>query len=189
MARRFAADELQALVSQREVLVRAHPIVLDACSSRHLCSCGKRFSTAHAAEVWGAAAEPEDRVLHRQAHQAVVKQDPALTCSVREALADKEYRQRGGTFAFSTHLDTFIHGLHRRTRDLHEFWRQSGLRTAGVAACDAGVGELLLRLRWDDRDSRARVKLSRIIARLWRSLEGAEEGADGSLSSALWLED
>lgn len=85
-------------------------------------------------------------------------------------------------------MDTFVEGLHRRTLDLHLEWAaEAGRSTAGPEARAKAVEEMLLRLRWDDRDPRARVKLSRIVALIWDDLEGAGPGMP--LSSALWLHD
>jgi hypothetical protein len=76
-----------------------------------------------------------------------------ITMTVKEALADKEYRKRGGKFKFPSPMDTFIRGLHRRTADLHADWIGRLQReTAGEAARNEAVAEMLLRLRWDDSD-------------------------------------
>jgi len=87
-----------------------------------------------------------------------------------EALADKEYRSRGGTFAFPSPLDTFVRGLHRRTQDLHEDWQFEGRGTAGEEAKGEAVAEMLLRLRWDESQVGSRVKLSLLVARIWGEL-------------------
>lgn len=110
--------------------------------------------------------------------------------TMKEALADKEYRKRGGKFKFPSPLDTFIRGLHKRTSDLHDDWKlRLQKETAGEEARKEAVAEMLLRLRWDDTDSRARSKLSKIVARIWDALEGLDVAVMPPISSALWLED
>jgi len=113
-----------------------------------------------------------------------------VTMTVKEALTDKEYRKRGGVFRFPSPLDTFIRGLHRRTSDLHADWMDSvDHETSGDAARTAAVAEMLLRLRWDDKDDKARVKLSKMVATIWDGLEGVDQSAAEPISSALWLDD
>lgn len=110
--------------------------------------------------------------------------------TMKEALADKEYRKRGGKFKFPSPMDTFIRGLHRRTSDLHNDWRERLQKeTSGEAARTAAVAEMLLRLRWDDNDDRARARLSQMIARIWDALEGLDNSSLPPLSSALWLDE
>jgi hypothetical protein len=87
-------------------------------------------------------------------------------------------------------LDTFIRGLHRRTADLHQDWTgRLKRKTSGEEARSEAVAEMLLRLRWDDTDDKARAKLSKIVARIWDGLEGLDLTDRQPLSSALWLED
>jgi len=62
-------------------------------------------------------------------------------------------------------------------------------QTSGDAACAEAVEEMLLRLRWDDTDDRARAKLSQIVARIWNGLEGVDLTGKPPLPSALWLHD
>jgi len=113
-----------------------------------------------------------------------------VTMTVKEALTDKEYRKRGGVFRFPSPLDTFIRGLHRRTSDLHADWMDSvDHETSGDAARTAAVAEMLLRLRWDDKDDKARVKLSKMVATIWDGLEGVDQSATEPISSALWLDE
>merc|ERR1712050_344860 len=102
-------------------------------------------------DIWGSAATPSDERLHEKVRREVHQCHFALPLVVKEALSDKEYRKRGGRFVFPTRLDTFIPGLHRRTKDLHESWRQEG-RVSGPEARALAVEEMLLRLRWDDED-------------------------------------
>merc|ERR1712050_454800 len=61
--------------------------------------------------------------------------------------------------------------------------------TSGDDARNDAVAEMLLRLRWDDSDDRARAKLSQIVARIWDGLEGVDLADKSPLSSALWLDD
>lgn len=89
-------------------------------------------------------------------------------------------------FFFNSPFDTYVLGLHRRTRDLHSMWKQKGIVTAGDDARSNAVEEMLLRLRWDDRDTRARTSLSRIVARIWDGLEGIVTQGD-PIPSALWI--
>merc|ERR1712187_177708 len=84
---------------------------------------------------------------------------------------------------FASPLDTFIEGLHRRTRDLHEESLRKQSRTREEA-----VNEMLLRLRWNDDCIQSRNKLSQIVGRIWDGLEGVKS-SDGPVSSALWLID
>merc|ERR1719223_1430651 len=48
---------------------------------------------------------------------------------------------------------------------------------------------MLLRLRWDDKDHKARRKLAAIVGRIWDALEGVDLTEKPPLSSALWLDD
>mmetsp|Transcript_145095 Transcript_145095/g.404247 ORF Transcript_145095/g.404247 Transcript_145095/m.404247 type:complete len:1306 (-) Transcript_145095:182-4099(-) len=179
------AAALRAVVERRTELVRKYPII------------GAEFPRldAHTAEtvgeVWGAPANPVDPALHHKAMLRVWRRTMkvGLKTTVKEALADKEYRRRGGRFAFPSPLDTFVRGLHRRTADLHRDWRERLRRdTAGDEARREAVAEMLLRLRWDDNDDRARAKLSHIVARIWDGLEGVDLSGRPPLSSALWLD-
>merc|ERR1711862_340141 len=137
--------------------------------------------------MWGTCAVPVDQQLYGRARHDIHQRYNMLPLVVKEALSDKEYRKRGGRFAFPTHVDTFIPGLHRRTKDLHTHWKQQG-KSAGARACDAAVQELFLRLPWDDEDECARRKLTKILTNIWKGLENPSEVGD-ALSSALWLED
>merc|ERR1711904_732936 len=142
--------------------------------------------------IWGAPAEPVDTVLHKKAKMRVSRRYMKVQMSMcmKEALADKEYRKRGGKFAFPSPLDTFIRGLHRRTADLHNDWKvRVGRDTSGDEARAEAVEEMLLRLRWDDRDESARIKLKSIVARIWDALEGVDLTGKAPLSSALWIDD
>merc|ERR1719399_342379 len=127
--------------------------------------------------IWGAPAEPVDAALLKKARLRVSRRymKVQMSVSMKEALADKEYRKRGGKFAFPSPLDTFIRGLHRRTEDLHRDWRtRMNKKTSGDEAHEEAVEEMLLRLRWDDSDSRARAKLKQIVGRIWDDLEGVD---------------
>lgn len=64
---------------------------------------------------------------------------------------------------------------------------KGGTDIEGEAARAAAVDEMLLRLRWDDRDKGARIRLSMIVSRIWDGLEGIESGKP--IPSALWLTD
>ena len=57
----------------------------------------------------------------------------------------------------------------------------------GPKAREEAVQEMLLRLRWDRRDNRARLKLSKIVAQIWDGLEGISPLKP--LTSALWIAD
>lgn len=142
-------------------------------------------------DVWGAPANPVDLNLHHKAmlrvQRRLMKVNASMT--IKEALADKEYRRRGGKFAFPSPLDTFIRGLHRRTMDLHNDWKVRLHReTAGTVARDEAIEEMLLRLRWEDGNGAARAKLSLLVGRIWDGLEGLDLSAAAPLSSALWLD-
>jgi len=63
-----------------------------------------------------------------------------------------------------------------------------GRKTAEPEVRAAAVNEMLLRLRWDDRDELARAKLTRIVACIWDGLEGRPVPFEPP-SSALWLDD
>jgi len=60
--------------------------------------------------------------------------------------------------------------------------------TSGDTAREEAVGEMLLRLRWDDSNVMARAKLSQIVGRIWDGLEGIDLEGRPPLSSALWLD-
>jgi len=184
--RRAVAAALRDVVERRAAAARAHPIL------------GADFPQLeeHSAEavdtIWGKPASPVDPVLHRKAYLRVWRRTmkARITMTMKEALADKEYRKRGGKFKFPSPMDTFIRGLHRRTADLHADWLgRLGKETSGEAARDEAVAEMLLRLRWDDSDSVARAKLSVIVARIWDGLEGVDLSGEAPISSALWLDD
>jgi len=183
--RHEVASALRAAVERRRALVCRYPIA------------GAEFprldphSAETVSEVWGAPANPVDPALHHKAALRVWRRtmNARVTMTVREALADKEYRKRGGRFAFPSPLDTFVRGLHRRTRDLHKDWKERVRReTSGEAARKEAVEEMLLRLRWDDSNERARAKLSQIVARIWDGLEGLDLSGRPPLPSALWLD-
>merc|ERR1719359_1934740 len=115
--------------------------------------------------IWGAPAEAVDAALLKKARMRVSRRymKVQMSVSMKEALADKEYRKRGGKFAFPSPLDTFIRGLHRRTADLHQDWRVRVARDMSSAESRAeAIEEMLLRLRWDDRDEVACKKLKSI---------------------------
>jgi len=180
------AVKLRAIVNNRAALVRKYPIV------------GAEFPRleTHSGEtvrdVWGAPANPVDTALHHKAMLRVWRRTmkAGVSMTIKEALADKEYRKRGGTFAFPSPMDTFIRGLHRRTIDLHQDWKVRLQReTSGEEARREAVAEMLLRLRWDDRDQTARKKLSAIVGRIWDDLEGVDLTSKPPISSALWLDD
>lgn len=145
-------------------------------------------SPARFCEIWGKPAAPADKELHAKARRKVFAEMSKHRLTEKEALADKEYRAMGGSFAFLGRLDTFVEGLHRRTYDLHAAWHREG-RSSGPEARDAAVEEMLLRLRWDDNNAQARAKLSSIIACIWDGCEGQEAVGSSLPSSALWLVD
>eukprot|EP00405_Crypthecodinium_cohnii_P008665 CAMPEP_0206427416 /NCGR_PEP_ID=MMETSP0324_2-20121206/5023_1 /ASSEMBLY_ACC=CAM_ASM_000836 /TAXON_ID=2866 /ORGANISM="Crypthecodinium cohnii, Strain Seligo" /LENGTH=1420 /DNA_ID=CAMNT_0053892683 /DNA_START=234 /DNA_END=4496 /DNA_ORIENTATION=+ len=184
--RSFVASTLKALVEKRRKLVCQYPITGASMPSL------PNHSGESVAEIWGAPANPTDPTLHKKAMLRVWRRTMKVRISMtmKEALADKEYRKRGGTFAFPSPLDTFIRGLHRRTMDLHSDW-EVRLRkdTSGEAAKAEAVEEMLLRLRWDDSDNVARSKLKLLVGRIWDGLEGVDLSCKKPLSSALWLDE
>jgi hypothetical protein len=90
------------------------------------------------------------------------------TVSRVDAATEKEYRLRGGTFSFALG-DTFIQGLHQRTRDLLSDWTVAGRVSPTDPKTAEMVEEMLLRLRWDDRVPGAREKLSALLEFLWKA--------------------
>mmetsp|Transcript_80865 Transcript_80865/g.143201 ORF Transcript_80865/g.143201 Transcript_80865/m.143201 type:complete len:1486 (+) Transcript_80865:71-4528(+) len=184
--RHVVADALRSIVARRRALVCKYPI--SGADFPEL----QTHSKESVAEIWGAPAQPMDAALHHKAMLRVWRRTMGvrLSMTTKEALADKEYRKRGGKFKFPSPLDTFIRGLHRRTSDLHEDWTNRLQKsTSGDAAREEAVAEMLLRLRWDDTDDKARTKLSQIVARIWDGLEGVDLTDKPPLSSALWLDD
>lgn len=186
--RLMLASLLRAVVMKRKAVAQKYPIrSADYPSSQ---GTSHPISRERMLEMWGTQALPIDKALYDQARRDVHQQQRALSDKelvVKEALSDKEYRRRGGRFAFPTHVDTFVPGLHRRTKDLHSHWKRKG-KAGGSHAREAAVEELLLRLPWDDSDQQARAKLSKILACIWSGLEGLDRSGE-PLSSALWLGD
>jgi len=183
LAAAAAATALHSLIERRRAFACAHPIT------------GANYPALepHSGETvrdgWGSPAHPVDTALHHKAKLRIFRRHPRLSMSRKEALADKEYRARGGAFYFPSPLDTFIRGLHRRTQDLHEDWSSEGRDTSNEETHQEAVAEMLLRLRWDDRNSAARAKLSLLVERIWNGLEGVDLSGIAPLSSALWLDD
>lgn len=170
------AAAVKALVARRTAYAREYPIRGAAYPS------SKPLSEARMRELWGSPASPVDKALHDKVRQAV-----SAPTTLKEALVDKEYRARGGTFAFPSRLDTFVEGLHRRTRDLHEAWKQKRSSMKSTRLRALAVDEMLLRVRWDDSDKQARANLSKMLAQIWDGLEGLKPGKP--IPSALWLGD
>lgn len=179
------ASRLRAVVDKRKAIARKYPIRSAAYPSAQ--GNPHPISMERKLEMWGSPAAPTDKPLHEQVRHEVHQQHRGLSLVVKEALTDKEYRLRGGRFAFPTHVDTFILGLHRRTKDLHAHWRMKH-KASGERRKEAAIQELLLRLPWDDSDKQARDKLSKILACIWDSLEGTIHKGK-PLPSALWLDD
>jgi len=184
-ARLEVASTLRAIVERRKALVCKYPIA------------GADFPKleTHSGEtvrdIWGAPANPVDAALHHKAMLRVWRRTMKVRVSmtIKEALADKEYRKRGGKFAFPSPLDTFVRGLHRRTTDLHNDWKvRLHKETSGDEARRQAVAEMLLRLRWDDSNDAARAKLSLLVERIWDGLESVDLTGKKPLSSALWLD-
>jgi len=176
-------EATRALVSRRIELVHRYPIQ-GATPPNAL---GKQ----RIREVWGDAAKPCDEALYLQAKRDVSAwhRGPAGRVSMKMARVDKRYRALGGTFEFQCPFDTFIEGLHQRTQDLHTEWATNTRlkdKDAYANSRDKAVQEMLLRLRWDDRNVRARAKLELIIANIWDGLSGMQTKP---VSSALWLSD
>jgi len=175
------AAALRRIVARREAVARKYPIFGKQYPCRH------RVSATRMQEMWGASAAPVNAQLHEEVRHEVHQRHAGLDLIMKETLSDKEYRRRGGHFAFPSQLDTFIPGLHRRTQDLHREMSKQG-SNSGAEARVRAVEEMLLRIRWDDRDGKARCKLSKIVACIWDDLEGVP--LDGQvLTSALWIED
>merc|ERR1711920_970134 len=101
-------------------MVRQYPLVGAAFPAL------EEHSASQVAEVWGAPAYPVDPTLHHKAMLRVWRRTmkARISMTTKEALADKEYRKRGGKFKFPSPLDTFIRGLHQRTIDLHADWTE-----------------------------------------------------------------
>lgn len=175
------AATLRSVVARREALARKYPVTGKQYPCQH------RVSAGRMQEIWGAAAAPVDAQLHDEVRQEIHRRHAELDLVMKETLSDKEYRRRGGHFAFPSTLDTFIPGLHRRTQDLYREMNKQG-STAGAEARSRAVEEMLLRLRWDDRDNKARCKLSKIVACIWDDLEGVPLHGQ-VLTSALWIDD
>jgi len=179
------ASTLRAMVAKRTAIARKYPIQGAAYPSSQ--GTPHPISRERMLEMWGSPAGPTDKTLYEKIRHEVHQHRSGLPLVVKEALTDKAYRLRGGRFAFPTHVDTFIPGLHRRTKDLHAHW-QAKCKASGEHRKEAAIQELLLRLRWDDSDQQARDKLSTILACIWDSLEGAKHTSK-PVSSALWLDD
>jgi len=183
--RLLLASTLRAVVAKRTAIARKYPIRSAAYPSAQ--GVPHPISRERKLEMWGSPAQPTDKSLHEQVRREVHQQRAGLPLVVKEALTDKAYRLRGGRFAFPTHVDTFVLGLHRRTKDLHAHWQMKH-KASGDSRKEAAIRELLLRLPWDDSDKQARDKLSKILACIWDSLEG-EKHTGSPLTSALWLDD
>jgi len=175
------AESTRALVSRRIELVHRYPI--------QGATPPKSLGRQRIREVWGLAATPCDEALYLQSKRDVSAWHPTGRLSLKMARVDKHYRALGGTFEFQDPFDTFIEGLHQRTQDLHTEWAtKTRLKDndAYVNSRDKAVQEMLLRLRWDDRNVRARAKLALIVGNIWDGLSGMQTKP---VSSALWLSD
>jgi hypothetical protein len=146
------AAALRAIVTRREAIARKYPIVNADFPCSHPIS-GKRME-----EMWGSPAVPVDKWLYEEARRKMHSRHANRPAVFKAALSEKEYRNLGGVFAFPTKLDTFVPGLHRRTKDLHDAWVREKKTTTDPATRTAAVEEMLLRLRWDDRDKEAHAK-------------------------------
>lgn len=174
------AEALRSLVVKRTEAAHLYPVL----SAEYPSVLQRNFE-----DLWGAAATPLDGALYAECERWANAKYHTMVAPVKAGYTNKEYRKRGGVFEFPTRLDTFIDGLHCVTRDLHRTWSRNGRRTGGARMRSAAVGELSLRLRWDDRDAAARVKLSKIVSRIWDSLEGCPVDEAPPLPSALWIDD
>lgn len=172
------ASVIRTTVQKRADAAREHPIV--GCAF----PCARRPSPERMHRMWGAAATPRDRSLYNEVRSVVHRRHALEFLAVKDALTEKEYRRRGGIFAFPTPLDTFIPGLHQRTRDLHRDWARTRTMTEGLR--EEAIDEMLLRLCWDDRDKRARRTLKKIIGQIWDGLENLPTGEP--IPSALWVD-
>jgi len=184
--RQAVAVALRSVVQRRTALAVKYPIT--GASFPRL----ESHTAERVREVWGAPAEPVDPALHHKAMLRVWRRtmNVGISMTVKEALADKEYRKRGGRFAFPSPMDTFVRGLHRRTADLHADWRGRLQReTSGSEARVQAIAEMLLRLRWDDSNDLARARLSQMVGRIWDGLEGLDLTDEPPIPSALWLDD
>merc|ERR1719215_461323 len=179
-----AATALRALVARR------------AANARRFSICGGQLpegtgplTAARVRELWGEPAVPTDEALYEKAKQSIPWPGWPRSIVMRTALTNKVYRALGGRFVFPSRIDSFIEGLHRRTEQLHRAWalgRADGRRRADLQ--QRAVAEMLLRLRWDDSDDGARVRLSRILAQIWDRLDGQDTGS-AAIPSALWLDE
>ncbi|KAH3743427.1 hypothetical protein Pelo_15188 [Pelomyxa schiedti] len=139
----------------RRVLIKSHPISAIASTK---CWCGLPYSETHRRAVWGEEAYPDDAALHRTARLNVLRAMTYRSAITRSGEIEREYRQLGGTYSFRFG-DTYIRGLHQRTRDyFHDHQRQP--------KADA-VTQVMLRLKWDDRIPGASARLQTIIDFLW----------------------
>jgi len=178
--RSAVASATRAFVAQRAELVRQYPIHGAEPPAM------RQFTPQRATEVWGAGAVPKNENLYADARAYVLNEETReFPMTVKMALVEKKYRAMGGTFAFRSPLDTFIEGLHRRTKDLHEDFVRQGRN--GRSVRKEAIDEMLLRLRWDDSNNQHRVKLSQIIKCIWDGLQGVK--SKETISSALWLND
>eukprot|EP00005_Dracoamoeba_jomungandri_P004295 CAMPEP_0174258760 /NCGR_PEP_ID=MMETSP0439-20130205/7696_1 /TAXON_ID=0 /ORGANISM="Stereomyxa ramosa, Strain Chinc5" /LENGTH=1072 /DNA_ID=CAMNT_0015342387 /DNA_START=177 /DNA_END=3391 /DNA_ORIENTATION=- len=126
------------------------------------CWCGELFTPAHRYKVWGNQALPDDPSLFEKARRMVLKKQHYLSAVEIDSQSVKQYYLLGGSFSFAPG-DTYIPGLHERTKMLQIEWKRKGIRKP----VEAAVEEMLMRLRWDKSVPGAKRRLSNIIAFLW----------------------
>lgn len=119
--------------------------------------------------MWGDEASVDDPVMYRESRLHVLSLKHYDSVSLIDAETDKEYKARGGTFSFAPG-DTFIPGLHQRTKNLVAEWQRKGIPLSEKTPhTEEAVEEMLLRLKWDDRVPGAKEKLARIVEFLWKA--------------------
>jgi len=156
-----AAAAAAERATHRQELARLHPIVPKTRVGGGVCWCGAALDDAHRLLVWGNAAVPDNPREYRQARRRVCARGRYTNQALLAAATDREYASTGGLFSFPhpEEGDTYIEGLHARVEALR--------RDNPTLSPEAAVTELLLRVRWDPRQPRARELLSTILRLLW----------------------
>lgn len=175
---------LRAEAEARHKLCQTHTLQYKSAISSRCWSCNAPMTQAHVFEVWGDEATPDDVDLHRKARMDVLNSD--LKSSLGpfplgldiDALVEKEYRKRGGTFSFRPG-HTFIKGLHRKVSDYYHYQNNRKIKEKDA------VAEMSLRLRWDDRIPGARAKLESMLRFLWTANRG-RKACVSNIPTTLW---
>eukprot|EP01090_Pellita_catalonica_P018975 TRINITY_DN6297_c0_g2_i1.p1 TRINITY_DN6297_c0_g2~~TRINITY_DN6297_c0_g2_i1.p1 ORF type:complete len:655 (-),score=131.08 TRINITY_DN6297_c0_g2_i1:90-1997(-) len=161
----------QKIIQGRKEQAKFHPIQAELPQSRGFmgcsCVCGEYLGGDHYFRVWGQTAKVDNAVLHKQARREVLKTTSMAMENVItiDSLTEKRYKELGGTYSWPSESDTFIQGLHARTKALRIEWSQAGKDLSE----DAAVDEMLLRLRWDTRLHKTKPRLENIIRFLWNA--------------------